>query len=70
MLIHQEAIAAHNVLVQVPGDGIVGLPGDIPRGTAANSWVGVTTDPRLYKMRGGLGVHISEEGYENWERLR
>jgi len=48
MLVHQEAIAAHNMLVQVPGDGVVGLLGDIPRGAAANSWVGVAADSCLW----------------------
>jgi hypothetical protein len=51
MLVHQEAIATHNVLIQVPGDGTVNFLGDIPCDTAVNSWVGVAPDPCLYEKR-------------------
>ena len=61
MLIHQKAVATQNVLVQVPGDGIVDMLGNSPRDLAADSWVGVAADSCLFGARDGSGVHVNEE---------
>ena len=51
MLIHQETIATHDVLVQVPSGSVVGLLGDVPGDAAANAWVSVAANSCLQCAR-------------------